>query len=51
MGISALFLGIELMGQLDPERSDTDKMFTSIAAMAQLAESMLQAGLLPQPSA
>lgn len=51
MGISALFLGIELMGQLDPARSDTDKMFTSIAAMAQLAESMLQAGLLPQPSA
>lgn len=50
MGISALFLGIELMGQLDPARSDTDKMFTSIAAMAQLAESMLQAGLLPQPS-
>lgn len=50
MGISALFLGIELMGQLDPERAETDKMFTSIAAMAQLAESMLQAGLLPQPS-
>ena len=49
MGISALFLGIELLGQLDPERADTEKMFTSIAAMAQLAESMLQAGLLPQP--
>ena len=48
MGISALFLGIELLGQLDPERADTDKMFTSIAAMAQLAESMLQAGLVPQ---
>jgi AcrR family transcriptional regulator len=39
--ISALFLGIELFGQLDPERSDTDAMFTSIAAMAQMAESLL----------
>ncbi len=45
--ISALFLGIELFGQLDPERSDTDAMFTSIAAMAQLAESML-ASAFPQ---
>ena len=45
MAISALFLGIELLGQLDPERADTDKIFTSIAAMAQLAESMLTAGL------
>ena len=47
MAISALFLGIELLGQLDPERADTDKMFTSIAAMAQLAESMLQATFQP----
>ncbi len=41
-GISGLFLGIELLGQLDPERTDTDAMFSSIAAMAQLAESMLE---------
>lgn len=41
MAISALFLGIELMGDLDPERADTDALFTSIATMAQLAESML----------
>lgn len=43
LGISALFLGIELLGQLDPARADTDKLFTSIAAMAQLAEGMLEA--------
>jgi len=50
--ISALFLGIELMGQLDPERANTDRMFTSIAATAQLAESMLEsmfANTQPQP--
>ncbi len=41
LAISALFLGIELLGQLDPQRVDTDKMFTSITAMAQLAESLL----------
>jgi AcrR family transcriptional regulator len=42
IAISALFLGIELLGQLDPGRANTDQMFTSIAAMAQLAESMLK---------
>jgi AcrR family transcriptional regulator len=47
MAISALFLGIELLGQLDPGRADTDKMFTSIAAMAQLAESMMQTAFQP----
>ncbi len=47
MAISALFLGIEMLGQLDPERADTDKMFTSIAAMAQLAESMMQTAFQP----
>ena len=42
VAISALFLGLEMLGDLDPERADTDRMFTSIAAMAQLAESMLE---------
>jgi len=42
MAISALFLGIELLGQLDPERADSDRVFTTIAAMAQLAESMIR---------
>ncbi len=48
LAISALFLGIELLGQLDPQRVDTDKMFTSITVMAQLAESLIPAaGLGP----
>lgn len=46
MAISALFLGVEMIGGLDPARAETDAMFTSIAAMAQLAESMLASGLL-----
>ena len=46
MAISALFLGVELMGQLDPERANTDRLFTSIAAMAQLAESLLESDLI-----
>ena len=46
MAISALFLGIEMIGGLDPERAQTDAMFTTIATMAQLAESMLVSGML-----
>lgn len=41
MAISALFLGIELVGDLDPERANTDAMFGAIAAMAKLGESLL----------
>jgi AcrR family transcriptional regulator len=46
MAISALFLGIEMIGGLDPERAQTGAMFTTIATMAQLAESMLVSGML-----
>jgi AcrR family transcriptional regulator len=45
MAISALFLGVEMIGGLDPRRADTDAMFTSIAAVAQLAEGMLRSAM------
>ncbi len=45
LAISALFLGIELLGQLDPERAHTDQIFTTIAALAQLAEAVVPEGL------
>ncbi len=47
LAISALFLGIELLGQLDPERADTDRIFTTIAAVAQLAEAVVPRDALP----
>lgn len=47
MAISALFLGIEILADLDPERAGTDAMFTSVAAMAQLVEATLSSVLLP----
>ena len=54
MAISALFLGLELMGDLDPRRADTDGMFAGIAALAQLADAMLaglaDASRLPPPA-
>jgi AcrR family transcriptional regulator len=36
--ISALFLGLELMSRLDPERSEADAVFTMLESIAQLAE-------------
>ncbi len=43
--VLAVFLGIELMADLDPKRFDTDRLFASITAMAQLADSMLRSTL------
>ncbi len=36
--ISAMFLGIELMTRLDPQRSEADSVFDMMANMAQLVE-------------
>ena len=45
MAVSGLFLGIEMMGNLDPKRANTEQIFNSISAMAQLGEAMLTANL------
>jgi AcrR family transcriptional regulator len=43
--IAAVFLGIELMERLDPERSEANQVFTAMAAVAQLVE-----GFFKEPS-
>jgi hypothetical protein len=47
--ICAMFLGIELMSRLDPERSEADQVFAMMGAMAQLAQELLPR-VLPDPS-
>jgi AcrR family transcriptional regulator len=51
--ISAMFLGIELMSRLDPDRSETADLFEVMANLAQLAEQVgpVLAPLLAQPPA
>jgi AcrR family transcriptional regulator len=46
--ICAMFLGIELMSRLDPERSEADQVFAMMSAMAQLAQELLPK-VLPDP--
>lgn len=38
--ISAMFLGIELMNRLDPERSEAERVFDMMALLAQLVEQL-----------
>jgi len=38
--ISAMFLGIELMSRLDPERSEAESVFDMMALLAQLVEQL-----------
>lgn len=42
-GISALFLGIELLARLDPDEARTDSLFTTLAGAASLAGPLLDA--------
>ena len=46
---SAMFLGIELMSRLDPNRSEADAVFDMMSGMAQLVEQVAPAvlGMLP----
>ncbi|MEX0754873.1 MAG: TetR/AcrR family transcriptional regulator [Actinomycetota bacterium] len=46
--IAAMFLGIELMSRLDPERSEADAVFDVMETMARLIEQL--APTLPDPS-
>lgn len=46
--IAAMFLGIELMSRLDPERSEADAVFDVMETMARLIEQL--APTLPNPS-
>lgn len=44
--ISALFLGIELLDDLDPTRGHADEMFDSLQALAELLDDLLATPLL-----
>ena len=46
-GISALFLGIELMADLDPENAHVDAMFDTLMAAASMVELLIAGGLTP----
>jgi hypothetical protein len=46
--ICAMFLGIELMTRLDPERAEADAVFDMLAAIAQLVEDVAPALLQPR---
>jgi AcrR family transcriptional regulator len=46
-GISALFLGIELMADLDPEKADVDALFDTLLGAAAMVELLLAGGLTP----
>ena len=41
LSVSALFLGVELMADLDPERVDTNRIFGAITAVAQVGEALM----------
>ncbi|MEM9466387.1 MAG: TetR/AcrR family transcriptional regulator [Actinomycetota bacterium] len=43
--ISALFLGIELLSDLDPARADADRLFTSLEGAAAALQLMLDSGM------
>ena len=43
--ISALFLGIELMADLDPERAEVDALFDSLLGVAAMVELLIAGGL------
>ena len=45
--VAALFLGVELMTRLDPERSEADAVFDMMANMAQVIEQLAPALLPP----
>ena len=49
--IAAMFLGIELLARLDPERSEAERVFDMMAAVAGLAEQLgpILAQALPAP--
>ena len=44
--ISALFLGIELLEDLDPERGSADGLFDTLEGLARLLELLLQSPTL-----
>jgi hypothetical protein len=45
--IAAMFLGIELMTRLDPERSEAEAVFDMMATLARVVEQLAPA-LVPQ---
>ena len=53
--ISCMFLGVELLARLDPERSEAAAVFDMLSAIARLAEAvgpaLLASGAIPAPAA
>ena len=48
--VSALFLGIELLSHLDPQRADDRTLFDSIGSIAEIVQTLLATGAVPEPA-
>lgn len=47
--VSALFLGVELLAHLDPDRAGSDTLFDSMGTLAEIVQVMLATGEVPEP--
>ena len=47
--VSALFLGVELLAHLDPNRAKDETLFDSIGTLAEIVQVMLATGEVPEP--
>lgn len=47
--VSALFLGVELLAHLDPDRPDDATLFESVGTLAEVVQVMLATGEVPEP--
>ncbi|MDJ0961737.1 MAG: TetR/AcrR family transcriptional regulator [Acidimicrobiia bacterium] len=47
--VSALFLGVELLAHLDPDRAGSETLFGSMGTLAEIVQVMLATGEVPEP--
>ena len=47
--VSALFLGVELLAHLDPNRAGSETLFDSMGTLAEIVQVMLATGEVPEP--
>lgn len=47
--VSALFLGVELLAHLDPDRAGNETLFDSMGTLAEVVQVMLATGEVPEP--
>ncbi len=47
--VSALFLGVELLAHLDPDRTGNEALFASMGTLAEAVQVMLTTGEVPEP--